>query len=75
MKKIASIFLLSSFFTLVSISTNAGCPTNGDICGVCCPIWGPNGEIGSYKCDTGATSAPKDCTASSGGGQVLLPDF
>jgi hypothetical protein len=75
MKKIASIFLLSSFFTLASISTNAGCPATGEICGLCVPIYGSNGDIASYKCDTGATSAPKDCTSPGGGGQTVLPDF
>ncbi len=62
----SSIFILAIVIIATAFSANAGCP-KGDA-GVCVGIYDANGNITSYTCSTGATSAPKDCATSTGGG-------
>ncbi len=63
MKKILSIFMIAFVIIAAAISTNAGCPTGK--AGVCVAVYGSNGTVSSYTCDSGATAAEKDCGTSS----------
>jgi hypothetical protein len=81
MKKLKKMFLLVLILTSVATSINAGCPgscggKDQPACnGLCVAVYGSDGKISYYFCSTGATTATKDCLASTGAGiQDVLAD-